>query len=129
MLPFVFEYEEGFVAGFEMLLRAPRGSNGVGASPSSSSSSDESSDTDVASLCSTVEASDSDDVSDAVDGSYSCLRGEEDRLCLARPFSRFGVFVISKTGLADEFCDLGLTEDGRFLDSLLGEAGKWLYVG
>ena len=73
-----------------------------------------------------MEASESDDVSDAVDGSYSCLRGEDDRLDLARPFSRFGVFVISKDGLVGKVRDLGLGEDGGFLDSFFGEAGSWL---
>lgn len=73
------EYSEPCGDTFAMRGRAPSGSNGVGASPSSSSSSDDESDTDVASRRSTVDASESEDDSEAVDGSYSCFRGDEDR--------------------------------------------------
>lgn len=72
----------GEIFGRERLFKGPRGIRGVGASPSSKSSSSDESDTDVASLCSTVEVFDSVELSDAVEGSYSCFKGDEDRLGL-----------------------------------------------
>ena len=129
MLPLVFEYNDGFPADFEILLSAPRGNNAVGASPSSSSSSEESSEIDVASLCSTVEAPESDDVSEAVDGSYSCFKGEDDLLCLAWLCSRFGVLFESKLGVVGDASGLGLDGVGRFLLNLLGELGRRLSGG
>ena len=48
-------------------------------SPFSESSSSEESDMEEGSSCATVDASESDDDSVAVEGSYSCLRGDEDR--------------------------------------------------
>ncbi len=85
-LPLLLEYNDGLAAGGVIPFSAPTGNSAARPSPSSSSSSDESYDIDVASTCSTVEAPESEDVSDAVDGSYSCLRGEEDRLCLTWPW-------------------------------------------
>lgn len=58
----------------------PNGINGVATSPCSRSSSSEESDTELGSLCATVDASDSDEDSVAVDGSYSCFKGDEERL-------------------------------------------------
>jgi hypothetical protein len=72
------EYTEPCGDIFVRRCKAASGTSGVCASPSSSSSSSEESDTDVASLCSTVDESESEDDSEAVEGSYSCFNGEED---------------------------------------------------
>lgn len=106
-MPFGNEYSEPCGDTFAMRGRAPSGSNGVGVSPSSSSSSDDESDTDVTSWRSIVDASESEDDSEAVDGSYSCLRGDEDRRFLFdADFGdpRFGVIdPFSWIGLGDRW--------------------------
>lgn len=81
----------------------PSGSNG-GISLFSSSSSEDESETDVASLCSTVPVSESEEDSDAVEGSYSCLRGDEDLL-----FSFRDVFP-GRTEVFDPFSWAGLAD-------------------
>ena len=70
----------GGTFGRERLLRGFRGTKGVVKWLSPRYSSWDESDIDVASTCSTVEVSDSEESSDAVDGSYSCFNGDEERL-------------------------------------------------
>lgn len=104
-MPLGNEYSEPCGDNFVMRGRAPSGSNEVGASPSPSSSSDEVSDSDVTSCLSTVDASESEDDSDAVDGSYSCFKGDEDRRLVFGADvgeARLGVTdPLSCTGLGD----------------------------
>ena len=63
------------------LFRSPIGNRGVGTSSSNSSSDD--SDVKDSSTGSSSSLSPEDSV--AVDGSYSCLRGDEDRLRVLKP--------------------------------------------
>ena len=64
------EFKEGLSERPDTPFKTTIGISGVGTSPSSTSSSDDSSDMDVTSLRSTVDAPESDAVSEAVDGSY-----------------------------------------------------------
>ena len=63
----------------------PRGNKGVELSTCSNSSSSDESDTELSSLCAIVDVSKSEDDSEAVEGAYSCFRGEEERLGLIFP--------------------------------------------
>ncbi len=83
--------KDAFCGGLDSLLNESKGIKSDCESPSSISSSSEESDIDVVSFLSTVDASESDVLSEALDGSYSCFRGEEDLLDFTRLDSRIGV--------------------------------------
>lgn len=120
--------------GFE-----PRGIRGAGTGIWSNSSSDDTSETDPDTLCSTVELSESDDDSEAVEGSYSCFRGDEESLCRCLVGLKFGILrSFNSTELDDRWaCGGGGTsfatcessETGRFLVSLLGVFSSSCFSG
>jgi hypothetical protein len=107
------------------LFRSPIGNRGVGTSSSNSSSDD--SDVKDSSTGSSSSLSPEDSV--AVDGSYSCLRGDEDRLRVLKPGSvgvNCGVFeafnVTGVAGLGDR-CGGGgggLSSSGASISSSTG---------